>query len=102
MHDTTPPSGDDSLRSKSFISDDEDAGLYGSARVEAQLPLLVRTDPAWVDVVLADFDAFLLDHACCERKAAALCLSYIARHADKPALVEPLIALAREELAHFQ
>jgi tRNA-(ms[2]io[6]A)-hydroxylase len=62
----------------------------------------VRTDPAWVAVVLADFDAFLLDHACCERKAAALCLSYIARHADKPALVEPLIALAREELAHFQ
>jgi tRNA-(ms[2]io[6]A)-hydroxylase len=65
-------------------------------------PLLVLTPKAWTEVVLADFDAFLIDHACCERKAAALCVSYVARHADRPTLVEPMVALAREELEHFQ
>jgi tRNA-(ms[2]io[6]A)-hydroxylase len=50
---------------------------------------------------LADFDAFLLDHASCERKAAASALSLIARHSEHALLVDPLTALAREELEHF-
>jgi tRNA 2-(methylsulfanyl)-N6-isopentenyladenosine37 hydroxylase len=66
-----------------------------------QLPLLSATPEAWAELVCANFDAFLLDHACCERKAAASALSLIARHADQPLLVETMVTLAREELEHF-
>jgi tRNA-(ms[2]io[6]A)-hydroxylase len=56
---------------------------------------------AWVALVEAELDRFLLDHAACERKAAALCMSLVARFDDRPALVDPLVSLAREELEHF-
>ena len=36
------------------------------------LRLRTKTPWGWTDVVLADFDAFLVDHAACERKAGAL------------------------------
>jgi tRNA 2-(methylsulfanyl)-N6-isopentenyladenosine37 hydroxylase len=65
------------------------------------LELRAATPPAWLDVVLADFDAFLIDHAACERKASATGMSFVVRYPDRPKLLEPLIAFAREELAHF-
>src|SRR5258708_26401467 len=55
-----------------------------------------------LDAVFADFDAFLLDHAACERKAAATGMSFVVRYPDKSAIIEPLIEFAREELEHFQ
>ena len=66
-----------------------------------QLPLLRATPDSWVGLVLANFDEFLLDHASCERKAAASALSLLARHADQPQLVETMVTVAREELEHF-
>jgi tRNA-(ms[2]io[6]A)-hydroxylase len=66
------------------------------------LDLRFATPPAWLDAVFADFDAFLLDHAACERKAAATGMSFVVRYPDKSALIEPLIEFAREELEHFQ
>jgi tRNA-(ms[2]io[6]A)-hydroxylase len=65
------------------------------------LQLQTRTPEAWVDVVFADFDAFLIDHALCERKASAMGMSLIAKYPDRTAIIEPLIAFAREELEHF-
>ena len=65
------------------------------------LPLKSKTPPDWVRHPLADFDLFLLDHASCERKAAALAMSLISKYADKKALIEPMVCLAREELEHF-
>ena len=65
------------------------------------LPLRIPTPPAWLEVVLADFDAFLLDHAACERKASATGMSFVVRYPDRRALLEPMIAFAREELEHF-
>ena len=65
------------------------------------LPLRSRTDLAWVQCALDHFDEFLLDHAACERKASALAMSFVVKYADRPALVEPMICLAKEELAHF-
>ena len=67
-----------------------------------RLPLLAPTPPDWTATVLTGFDAFLLDHASCERKAAMLCMSLVAQYGDRPFLVEPLVTLAREELDHFQ
>ncbi|HEY4156503.1 MAG TPA: tRNA-(ms[2]io[6]A)-hydroxylase [Polyangiaceae bacterium] len=64
--------------------------------------LRFSTPPAWLDAVFADFDAFLLDHAACERKAAATGISLVVRYPDKKQLIEPLIEFSREELEHFQ
>ena len=64
--------------------------------------LRVATSPAWVEAVLADFDAFVVDHAACERKASASALAFVAHYPDRPELVAECIALAREELEHFQ
>ncbi|MEP7051608.1 MAG: tRNA-(ms[2]io[6]A)-hydroxylase [Pseudomonadota bacterium] len=66
------------------------------------LDLRFKTPPEWLDAVFADFDAFLLDHAACERKAAATGMSFVVRYPDKTAIIEPLIEFAREELEHFQ
>lgn len=65
------------------------------------LTLQVPTARAWVDAVMADFDAFLVDHAACERKAAATGMAFVVRYPDRPAMLEPIIAFAREELEHF-
>ncbi len=66
------------------------------------IDLLTRTDPDWVEVILDDFDAFLQDHANCERKASALAMSLVIKYADRQRIIAPLIALAQEELEHFR
>lgn len=52
-------------------------------------------------MVLADFDAFLLDHAACERKASATGMAFVVQYPDRDAMLDPLIEFAREELEHF-
>jgi tRNA-(ms[2]io[6]A)-hydroxylase len=66
------------------------------------LTLAAPTDPAWADRALAHLDVILLDHAHCEKKAASTAVNLIFRYQDRPALMAPLSALAREELAHFE
>lgn len=66
------------------------------------LHLLAPTDPTWVDAVEADLDRLLSDHAHCELKAAQSALSLLGRFAGElPEAVSDLVALAREETAHF-
>jgi len=61
-----------------------------------------KSAPEWLDAVLGDFDAFLLDHAACERKASATAMSLVAHYPDRPELVGAMIDLAAEELEHFR
>lgn len=63
--------------------------------------LRYNTSSAWTQVVLSDLDAFLADHARCERKASALAMSLVAHYPDRPELVRKMVALAQEELKHF-
>jgi len=65
------------------------------------LRLRTATDPSWIDVVRADFDTFLLDHAACERKASATALKLVAHYSDRTLLVRELIPFAQEELEHY-
>jgi tRNA 2-(methylsulfanyl)-N6-isopentenyladenosine37 hydroxylase len=65
------------------------------------LQLQTRTPERWLEIVFADFDAFLVDHTLCERKASANALSLVAKYPDRDLILEPLIAFAREELEHF-
>ena len=65
------------------------------------LQLQSSTPRRWLEVVFADFDAFLVDHTLCERKASANGLALVARYPDRDLILEPLIAFAREKLEHF-
>ena len=57
---------------------------------------------SWLDVVLRDFDKFLIDHASCEKKAMGMAISMISHYPDKPILVKAMLNLAMEELGHFR
>lgn len=61
-----------------------------------------ETDPRWLAAVLADFDAFLADHANCERKASVQAMSFVVKFPDRTRVLAPLIDLAQEELGHFR
>lgn len=65
------------------------------------LQLQTRTPRAWLDAVFSDFDAFLIDHTQCERKASATGMALVSKYPDRTLILEPLIAFAREELEHF-
>jgi tRNA-(ms[2]io[6]A)-hydroxylase len=65
------------------------------------LELKVSTPRDWAPVALGDFDAFLLDHASCERKASAVGMSFVVRYPDRALILDAMIQFAREELQHF-
>ncbi|MCX6129948.1 MAG: tRNA-(ms[2]io[6]A)-hydroxylase [Proteobacteria bacterium] len=69
--------------------------------IQDKMPLRVATPASWLGAVFADFQSFLQDHAMCERKASAMALSMVNKFPEREALLEPMICLAREELAHF-
>lgn len=56
----------------------------------------------WLAAVMNDFDAFLQDHADCERKASAMAMSFIAKYPDRQEIIPDLIATGIEELEHFE
>lgn len=61
-----------------------------------------ETPEPWVEAALANLDMLLIDHANCEKKAAATAMNLLHRHVDKPELLTIMSRLAREELLHFQ
>jgi len=66
------------------------------------LHLDFETPPSWAERAVAHVDEILLDHAHLEKKAAGTAVTLLFRHPEIRALQEPLAALAREELAHFE
>lgn len=64
--------------------------------------LRYTTPPEWATMALANFKAFLQDHAACERKAAGNALSFITKFSHRITLVDNLGKLAQEEMEHFQ
>ena len=61
-----------------------------------------KTPAAWVAEALRHPQLLLLDHANCEKKAAATAMSLINRHIDNMPLLNKMSRLAREELRHFE
>lgn len=59
------------------------------------------TDPRWLPLALEHFNAVLVDHAHCEKKAAANALSLLQAYPDLPGLPAQMARLAREESAHL-
>lgn len=68
-------------------------------RLEA---LLAPTPGAWLEAACEQWQELLIDHACCEKKAASSALSLIFAY---PECIEQKLALARlarEELRHYE
>jgi tRNA-(ms[2]io[6]A)-hydroxylase len=66
------------------------------------ITLLYQTPSSWAELVLDDFDSFLLDHAMAEKKASGMAMSMVSHYPDKSELVARMIELAIEELTHFR
>ena len=66
------------------------------------LKLKLPTDPRWVNIVERNIEEILTDHAFCEQKAASNAISIVVKHPEKTEMVTALLALAKEELTHFE
>jgi len=66
------------------------------------LDLRSATSPDWLELVFGEFDAFLVDHAACERKAAQTGLALVGRVRERADFVQALTEFAVEELDHFR
>src|SRR5436309_4548075 len=65
------------------------------------MQLLHATPRAWLDLAVQRFDEVLVDHAHCEKKAAAHALSMLAAFPSTPGLPRAMARLAREEAGHL-
>ena len=68
---------------------------------EGPVILHAATDARWLPLALERFDEVLVDHAHCEKKAAANALSLLQMYPDLPGLPAQMARLAREESAHL-
>ena len=66
------------------------------------LGLKLPTDPRWVNIVEKNIDEILTDHAYCEQKAARTAISLIVSFPEYTELTQEMVALSREEMAHFK
>jgi len=66
------------------------------------LGLKLPTDPRWVNIAEKSIAEILIDHAFCEQKAAASCISLIVMFSDREKLVEEITPIVAEEWGHFR
>ena len=66
------------------------------------LCLECESNPEWIGVANDHLIDILIDHAHCEKKAAAFALAMINRYPERTRLVKDMIDLAKEELDHFE
>ncbi|MDX2359617.1 MAG: tRNA-(ms[2]io[6]A)-hydroxylase [Crocinitomicaceae bacterium] len=66
------------------------------------LGLKLPTDPRWVSLVESNIPEILTDHAWCEQKAASNAIYIVVNNSERPDLVTDMLALAKEELEHFE
>lgn len=64
--------------------------------------LQVKTPELWLEHAAQHIPLLLLDHAHCERKAAATAINFMSKYPEKKELIEVMSPLAREELLHFE
>lgn len=63
--------------------------------------LKLPTDPRWANIAEENIEEILTDHAWCEQKAATNAIGLITMLPEYPEIVTELLAIAREELEHF-
>ncbi len=72
-----------------------------SQSIDGPVVLRIRTDARWLPNALARMDEVLVDHAHCEKKAAAQALSLLQSYPEVPGLAVQMAQLAREESSHL-
>jgi tRNA-(ms[2]io[6]A)-hydroxylase len=65
------------------------------------LSLQSETDDRWLRQVDEDLESILIDHAHCERKAAATAMNLITSYVENEALCREMTQIVYEELEHF-
>jgi len=60
------------------------------------------TPATWLEAARQAFPVLVVDHANCEKKAAATAMSLMSRYPSRHRLVQRMSRLAREELRHFE
>jgi len=73
----------------------------GELDLPDRLPIEPTSD-AWLPCVLANFDAFLADHASCEKKASGMAVNVASHYPDQPRLLAAMADLAVEEMSHYR
>ena len=63
--------------------------------------LKLPTDPRWANIAEGNLSEILTDHAWCEQKAATNSITLITMLPEYPEIVTELLAIAQEELEHF-
>ncbi len=66
------------------------------------LSLQSESRQRWLHQVDENLADILIDHAHCEKKAAACAMNLIMAYVDHPELVDELVTIVNEELDHFQ
>ncbi len=69
---------------------------------KVMLGLKLPTDPRWINVVEKDIAEILTDHAYCEQKAASNAISCIVKFPEYDDIVEEMVRICHEEMAHFK
>jgi tRNA-(ms[2]io[6]A)-hydroxylase len=64
--------------------------------------LRIKTPELWLRYSAHNIPLLLIDHAHCERKAAATAINFISKYPERAELVTIMSPLAREELLHFE
>ena len=64
--------------------------------------LRVQTPTPWLEYGTNNLPLLLIDHAHCERKAAATAINFMSKYPERKELVALMSPLAREELLHFE
>lgn len=64
--------------------------------------LSCETPDAWLQAAIIEQEILLIDHANCEKKAAATAMHLMHRYTSRSDLLVKMSQLAREELLHFQ
>ena len=65
------------------------------------LGLELATDPHWAFIAQSNLEEVLTDHAWCEQKATSNAISIIVSYPEHSDMVDELLKIAKEELAHF-
>jgi tRNA-(ms[2]io[6]A)-hydroxylase len=66
------------------------------------LNLQSESQARWLKQVDGDLPEILIDHAHCEKKAAACAMNLIMAYVEHPELVDELVQIVNEELEHFK
>jgi len=66
------------------------------------LGLKLPTDPRWANIAEGNLEEILTYHAWCEQKAATNAITLITLNSELEDLVTDMLALAKEELSHFE